>query len=236
MRLPGPFGREAAERRGLARLAAAASAGPAREYAVTGLPAESTPAGELRLLAVDIETTGLDARVDQILSLGFVPVDGYGVQLAGARHIHVRPREGHAGVGASAAIHGLTDDQVAGGIAPAEALDLLFEALTGRVLLAHYAAIEVGFLGALCRAAYGCDLPVRTVDTLELGRRQLPAHREPAPGALRLWSLRTRFGLPVYAAHNALLDALACAELYLAQVAELESASATAVTLGALPR
>ena len=38
---------------------------------------------------------------------------------------------------------------------------------------------------------------------------------------LRLWNARGRYGLPIYRAHNALVDALACAELYQAQVAEL---------------
>ena len=46
---------------------------------------------------------------------------------------------------------------------------------------------------------------------------------EPEPGALRLWAARKRRGLPVYRAHEALSDALACAELYLAQRAELEA-------------
>ena len=41
------------------------------------------------------------------------------------------------------------------------------------------------------------------------------------PGDLRLWSARERHGLPVTTAHDALGDALACAELYLAQTAEL---------------
>ncbi|WP_454228235.1 hypothetical protein [Propioniciclava flava] len=46
---------------------------------------------------------------------------------------------------------------------------------------------------------------------------------EARAGQLRLWAARERFGLPAYQAHDALTDALACAELYLAQVAELRS-------------
>ena len=48
---------------------------------------------------------------------------------------------------------------------------------------------------------------------------------EPEGGALRLWAARERRGLPVYRAHEALTDALACAELYLAQAAELAARS-----------
>ena len=49
---------------------------------------------------------------------------------------------------------------------------------------------------------------------------------------MRLWTARERRGLPVYRAHEALTDALACAELYLAQRAELEAQSpGTTLTL-----
>jgi len=52
------------------------------------------------------------------------------------------------------------------------------------------------------------------------------------PGALRLSTARAHVGLPRYAAHEALTDALACAELYLAQRAELEAERPeTALTL-----
>ena len=44
---------------------------------------------------------------------------------------------------------------------------------------------------------------------------------EVRPGDLRLWRARKRYGLPVTKSHDALGDALACAELYLAQTAEL---------------
>ena len=46
---------------------------------------------------------------------------------------------------------------------------------------------------------------------------------EPPPGSLRLNAARSQYGLPRYGAHNSLTDALACAELYLAEVAELQA-------------
>ncbi|CCH73033.1 3'-5' exonuclease [Nostocoides australiense] len=226
------FGRGRGEAKGLSRLAQAG--GPVGAYAAAGLPDPATPAAHLRLLALDVETTGLDPAKDHILSVGFVPVSGRAITLDGAGQVHVRPPDGHEGVGASATVHGLTDDQVAEGVSAREALDLVAAALTGRVLLAHHAPIEVGFLSAVCRAAYGCDLPVRVIDTLALAQRAYPAHVEPPPGALRLWSARARFGLPVYGAHDALMDALACGELYLAQLAELEATSSRPVTLARL--
>lgn len=208
------------------------SAGALGEYAAAELPALGTLAGDLRLLAIDVETTGLDPRRDHLLSIGFVPIDGYEIKLAGARTLHVRPPEGEGGVGASATIHGLTDDMLVDGLAPAVALEQVLQALAGRVLLAHHAPIETGFLTRLAKQAHGTSFPVRVIDTMELGRRMLDTNVQPLPrNALRLWTLRDGYGLPVYPAHDALQDALACGELYLAQLSALEEQSREPLTL-----
>lgn len=60
------------------------------------------------------------------------------------------------------------------------------------------------------------------VDTQYLAARRLQrAHQPVVEGGLRLSNLRRQYHLPRYQAHNALSDALACAELFLAQVAEM---------------
>ncbi len=128
-----------------------------------------------------------------------------------------------APVGQSATIHGLTDDTVATGLDLAEALAELLAALRGRVLLAQHATIERDFLGAACRRVYGQPLPCVTVDTMALEHRLLDPNwgQELPQGSLRLGAARERHGLPRYRSHEALTDALACAELFLAQTSEL---------------
>ena len=204
-----------------------AAPGPLRDYLAVALPGPETPLADLRLLAVDIETTGLDPRRDRVLSIGWLPVDGGRIELGGAGRVVVRDTGGAAGVGQSATVHGLTDDRLAGGVPVEEAVARLLDALAGRVLLAHFAQIETGFLAAVCERAWGAGMPCVVVDTFELERRVVAGGwgAEPARGALRLWTARERRGLPVYRAHEALTDALACAELYLAQRAELEAAA-----------
>ncbi len=200
------------------------SPGPLLDYLAEPFPAEDTPLDELPLLAIDLETTGLDPARDRLLSVGFVPVDGRRIDLAGARHIVVRD---DGGVGQSATVHGLTDDVVADGEPVDAVVAEVLGALRGRVLLAHFARIETGFLDAVCRRQWGVGLPCLVVDTLELERRE---HANPwGPPAevvgLRLFHARERRGLPQYKAHHALVDALACGELYLAQTAELAARS-----------
>lgn len=204
--------------------------GPLRRYLETPPPDPTTPLEDLSLLAVDVETTGLDPRHDRVLAVGFVPVDGERIVLGGAGSVLLRPDRGPGdddGVGQSATVHGLTDDAIATGADVEDVLDRVFTALTGRVLVAHYCPIEVDFLGALCRRTFGIRPPVESVDTLELHRRVLGGGvdmgftADPSPERLRLWGARERYGLPRYRAHDPLVDALACAELYLALVAHL---------------
>lgn len=182
----------------------------------TAQPALSTPIDEVPLLAVDVETTGLDPAKDRVLSIGWVPVQGNSIDLSGAGYCLICT-EGAESVGESATIHGLTDDALDQGLSPKEAVTQLLEALAGRVMLAHYSAIEREFLSALCRKECGSGLRVGIVDTFELERRHMERMGTyPRGEDLRLPRVRQRYDLPYYAAHNALSDALSCAELFLA--------------------
>ena len=220
------------EGRRRARAAAQAPSGPVRDYLTTRQPDGRTPVAALPLLALDLETTGLDPRRDHIVAAGFVPLEGLEIRLADADQVLCRT---DAAVGQSAAIHGITDDAVEHGVELGELVELVVTALTGRVLLAHHAGIETGFLSAAAERTHGVRLSVPTVDTMELQARVLGSHGDDLPpGALRLGTARAHLGLPRYRAHDALTDAIACAELYLAQVARLSGGRP--MTLDALRR
>ncbi|SDB88642.1 DNA polymerase-3 subunit epsilon [Raineyella antarctica] len=206
------------------RRAANLPEGPLKRYLAAPIPSGRTPLAELSLLAVDMETTGLDPRSDAILSIGWVPIEATTIVLGGAGLVLVSGEElGATGVGQSATIHGLTDDRLAAGEPLGEAVGELLEALRGRVLVAHHAGLETGFLTAACQRLWGVRPDVAVVDTMRLQQRIVAPgfDDEPRSDELRLWNARARFGLPVMGAHDALDDALAAAELYLAQVAEL---------------
>ncbi|UBI05906.1 3'-5' exonuclease [Corynebacterium falsenii] len=190
--------------------------GPLADYYAATAPGPDTPLDELPMLAVDVETTGLNPAKDRILSIGWVPIDGRVITLGGAAYHVVKPESGDGSVGHSATIHGLTDDDVATGRPLSDVLGELLAALAGRAMLVHYEPIEREFLTAACRKLYGSGLKVPTVDTLEIERRHMERMATfPRGEDLRLPRIRQRYGLPAYGSHNALGDALATAELYL---------------------
>lgn len=180
-------------------------------------PDDRTPLTTLPLLAVDVETTGLSSQRDHLLAVGWVPVNGGRIDLSGARRHVIR----HDDPGEAVTIHGLTHDDLANGLPLTEVLAELREALAGRVLLAHHAPFDLAFLGAAFRTTDEPPPRPPVVCTLVLQRRLLSRHGEIPRGALRLWRARAHYGLPPAKAHDALGDAIACAELYLAQSAEL---------------
>jgi DNA polymerase-3 subunit epsilon len=201
------------------RLLARAPAGPLRDFLATPFADGKLPCTETRYLALDLETTGGDPQQHEIVSLGWVCLDGARIDLGSARHRLVRLAG--AMTGDSAVIHAITDDEAATGVALEEALRELLAALAGRVLIAHHAKTELGFIGHACARLFGGRILIPAVDTLDIAVRRLNRQREtPAPGSLRLGTLRRQYNLPRYPAHNALSDALSAAELFLAQLAQ----------------
>lgn len=201
------------------RLLAGAPAGPLHDYLAMPCPDPATFCDAGRYLALDLETTGGDPRRDAIVSFGWVCIDGSRIDLGSARH-HIVRIEGAISA-SSAVIHAITDDESARGESLATVLGEFLAALCGRVLIAHHAATELGFVGEACRRCYGSRILMPAIDTLDIaGRRLARSGQSPVPGSLRLGSLRRQHNLPRYPAHNALSDALSAAELFLALVSE----------------
>ncbi len=189
--------------------------GPLRAYFAVPFPERSADWRRVDFVALDFETTGTDPNRHEILSVGMVELRDGCIRLDSARHYLVAP-DGSVPE-RSAVIHQLTDDELAEGRPLKEVLPEVLGRLAGRVLLCHHAAVETGFLDAACRRLYGAAFITLVTDTEWLiGRWLLQRNQSLAPGALRLHALRERFNLPRYKAHDALIDALATAELFCA--------------------
>jgi DNA polymerase-3 subunit epsilon len=213
------------------RLARTLPPGPLRDFHVVTIPPDRADWREVEFVALDFETTGTDPASDEIVSAGWVVVRRGAIELATARYRLVRTTK--AMPESSAVIHSITDDEAAGGDPLEQVIAELLADLAGRVLIAHYSPAEIGFLEAACRRCFGGPLQLPVVDTLQLARRRLAREgRDAAKGDLRLDALRARLGLPGHSLHDALGDAIATAEVFLAQAAQLGGSDGA--SLGAL--
>lgn len=206
------------------RLARSVPEGPLRQFFAVPFPPARASWRSVEYLALDLETTGTDPRTEEIVSFGWVELHGASIELCTARRRLVRTSK--AMPESSAVIHAITDDEAERGEPPCAVLAELLQALAGRVLVCHYAPTERRFLDAACRRCFGSGLVVPTVDTLQLAqRRHLRQGKVPARGELRLSALRERYNLPQHPLHDALADAIAAAELFLAQAEEMSGPS-----------
>jgi DNA polymerase-3 subunit epsilon len=183
----------------------------------TPLPATGTDWRRVSFLVVDAEMSSLDVREGELLSVGWVAVEAGGIRLDSARHYLVKAQKS---VGQSATIHSLRDCELRDAQSGDRVLAHFLEAAAGKVLVFHNAALDLAFLNRVSKEAFKAPILLPAVDTLLQEEALLRRREQPIrPGDLRLHACRERYGLPPYQGHNALLDALATAELLLALVA-----------------
>ena len=210
-----------------AALAEAAQEPRLRAFYAAGAVAGDTPLAEVPMVAIDVETTGLDPARDEIVSIGLLPMTLERIASSASRYWVVRP---HAELRPeSVTIHAITHAQIEAAPDFGAIVGELLAALAGRVVVVHCREIERRFLDVALKARLGEGIEFPVIDTMELEarlhRRPPPGllarlfGRKPAPISIRLADSRARYRLPRYRAHHALTDALATAELLQAQVA-----------------
>nr|WP_298250792.1 3'-5' exonuclease [uncultured Halomonas sp.] len=200
------------------------------DYFAAGCPGPDTPIGEAPLVALDIETTGLDSRRHAIVSIGLVPFTLARIPLREAQYWVLKPyRELTA---TSVTLHRITHSEVKDAPDLADVLPEVLAGLKGRLAVVHYRHIERPFIDSAVFNRLGEGLLCPMIDTMSLEAR---LHRQSPwarfrrwlgrpPVSIRLQASRDRYGLPPYQGHHALVDALATAELLQAQVANRFSA------------
>lgn len=191
----------------------------------TPLPDGDTPIAQVPMVALDMETTGMDERRHAIVSIGLVPFDTNRILLAERRYWVIKPSRPLAEE--SIAFHHITHSEIAHAPDLDEVLDDLLMALSGRLVVVHFRHIERPFLDAAVKNRRKESVLFPMIDTMSLEAR---LHRQSLwarfrrwlgrpPVSIRLNASRQRYGLPAYQGHHALVDALATAELLQAQIA-----------------
>lgn len=187
-----------------------------KEYYLFDIKEEDGFLDSTEIVALDFETTGLDAKKDHLLSAGGISIIKGRIDFNSAFHFYVNNSEFIKED--SALINHITPEKVLKGKSEREAVTELFERLSGKIVLTHCAFIETSFLKAMAGLKKNAPLPFYVIDTMAIERRLLRLDDNPD---LRLFAIRKRRALPDYEAHNALSDSLATAEVFLAQLKDI---------------
>jgi len=170
-------------------------------------------------LVIDMEMTGLDPQQDSIVSAGTVMIKQGRISLASAEHHYFLPTSLMADdVSESAHIHLITDAQrETYGESLSDWLVHLSTLLKADVWVFHHAVIDMAFLKAASERLRVALPKVTVLDTLIQEKEKRSAQVLESQTQLSLNACRARYGLPTYRQHHAFSDALATAELFLAQ-------------------
>ncbi|MGJ9494576.1 3'-5' exonuclease [Actinotignum sp. GS-2025a] len=154
--------------------------------------------------ALDLETTGLDARTDRIVEIGVVLLDEQGNPEREWDSLvnPLRP------MGATE-IHGVHAAEVAQAPSFSQLLPHVERLLHGRILVAHNARFDLGFLNeAFRRAGSPLRIPLSAaVCTMDLSRIYVPEGRH------SLMAVARRAGIEIEEHHRAITDARMCGRL-----------------------
>ncbi|WP_372378864.1 exonuclease domain-containing protein [Vibrio natriegens] len=190
-------------------------------------------ASETEFVVLDLETTGLDSEEEVILSIGWVEVKHGHIDLSTSKHMYVhsdskiKPE--------TAVVNHITQQMLVDGVSIHEAMRSFFKVAEGKLIVAHGCLVEANFINQYLLSVFNIDTPpLLWIDTLCIEKRLQKAINSSDEYDVTLSATRARYGLPAYNGHNALADAVATAELLLAQQTRITPQAKT--TIGTLYR
>jgi DNA polymerase-3 subunit epsilon len=181
----------------------------------------------VRLVVVDVESSGLDPAHDRLLAIGAVAVQGDALMLAQSLEVVLAQPE--ASSVDNILVHGIGGDAQRTGLPPAQALAAFLEFARRDPLIAFHAPFDRLLIERALRARMGLRFDATWLDLAWLAPAVCGA-RGDRESTLDHWL--AAFGIENMARHNALADAAATAQLALAVMARAAARGIT--TLGGL--
>lgn len=184
-----------------------------RWRALPALSADAAPA-TARFVVADVESTGLDMRADRLIAIGAVTVEAGRIDLG--RAFYAVLRQGTASSRDNILVHGIGGTAQREGEDPAEALLAFLEYVGRAPLVGYHAAFDAAMIGKATLEYLGETFEPPWIDLAYLAPELVGTDGVRHKG-LDAWL--ARYGIEVFSRHDAVADALATAQLFLAVLA-----------------
>lgn len=176
------------------------------------------------VVVFDTETTGLDRRRSDIISLAAIRIRGNRLLLSQRLELVVRPSAEMER--AAVAVHGLRPMDVAGGLPAREAMDRFLRFIGARPLVGYYLEFDVAMVNRVIRPWLGVNLPNRAIEVSALYYDRVIRERSTRDALytgtvdLSFTRILAELDLPELPAHEALNDAVMTGLMYLKLVGD----------------
>ena len=165
------------------------------------------------VVAIDCETTGLDTRRDDIVSVAAVAI--HGARILASRRFEAMVRPSARMKAEAIKTHRLLESDVSGARSIEDVLPELLRFVGPRPLVGYYLEFDIAMINRPMRRLLGIELPNARIEVSGLYYERKYGHAPPGTEVdLRFAAMITDLGLPTLDQHDACSDALMAAMMY----------------------
>ena len=165
------------------------------------------------VVALDCETTGLDSRHAELVSIAAVPVRGG--RVCTSESLDIRLEAPESLTGESITIHRLRPVDLHDGETVADTLDTLLSFIGNRPVVGWCIEFDVAMINRYLRPLLGFDLPNATIELSSLFQKKMRYWQPDVEPDLRFEAMAKVLRVPMMERHSARGDAVTAALMYL---------------------
>lgn len=165
------------------------------------------------VVALDCETTGLDSRHAELVSIAAVPVRSDRVCASESMDVHFQAPPSLTGE--SIAIHRLRPVDLDEGVDVADTLESLLAFIGNRPVVGWCIDFDVAMINRYLRPLLGFDLPNATIELSNLYQKKMRYWQPDIEPDLRFEAMAKSLRVPMMARHSARGDAVTAGLMYL---------------------
>lgn len=161
----------------------------------------------------DTETTGLNPKKDEILSIGAVKVKGDKILTSQKFELFVQPTKDISEE--SIKIHRIRNIDLQNGSKPNDALEQFLHFIGSRPLIGYYLEFDVKMINKYLKPFLGITLPNRQIEVSGIYHDKKIKFIPDGNIDLRFDVIMKDLGLPIFGKHDAINDAIMTAMMYI---------------------
>lgn len=167
------------------------------------------------LVSFDCETTSLEVKEAEIISIGAVKIRGNQILTSESFYVLVKP-EGMMEA-SNVTIHGLRPKDLSEGISVQEALRQFLDFVGGRPVVGYFLEYDVAMVNKFLKPMLGIKLPNKQIEVSSIYYRQEVQKKfYDSYVDMRMAPMIRKLGIPDLPRHDALNDSINVAMMYLA--------------------
>jgi DNA polymerase-3 subunit epsilon len=164
-------------------------------------------------IVLDTETSGLDVKKDEILSIGAVKIKDNKILTSQTFEVYIKPSKKIDSQ--SIKIHGIRDDDLKHAKKSEDAIKEFLHFIGNRTLVGYYLEFDIEMINKYLKKLLGITLPNSSIEVSELYFDQKITLIPQGNIDLRFDTILQDCNLPNMGAHNAVNDAIMTAMIFL---------------------